>query len=201
MGNIATSLENTLHQESRDLLFWIRHCFSGWKTKSRPWKRMFRHFSSLQTDLNSNPCLTPVISCEHWCSPCYSIFGGLHTVIIFFLTTGRCYLYPIIICLCFFFSQILEKQTLVTQTAEHRYSHVYPCFCHMWRDSLVWILALRVWSQHKGGPPVPLLRQERNQVHHQVARVPPAACRVPAALQDARWRTGQTDLVALCLRT
>lgn len=113
MGNIATSLENTLHQESRDLLFWIRHCFSGWKTKSRPWKRMFRHFSSLQTDLNSNPCLTPVISCEHWCSPCYSIFGGLHTVIIFFLTTGpRCYLYPIIICLCFFFHRYWKNKHL-----------------------------------------------------------------------------------------
>lgn len=165
---------------------------------------MFMCFSSLQTDPNSNPYLTPVISCERWCSPCCSIFGGLHTVITFFLTAGPwCYLYPILMCFCFvfFFPQILEEQTLVTQAAEHRYSHVYPCFCHMWRDSLVWILALRVWSQHKGGPPIPLLWQERNQVHHQVARVPPAACRVPAALQDARWRTGQTDLVALCLRT
>lgn len=65
---------------------------------------MFMRFSSLQTDPNSNPYLTPVISCERWCSPCCSIFGGLHTAIMIFLTAGPwCYLYPILMCLCFFF--------------------------------------------------------------------------------------------------
>lgn len=96
--------------------------------------------------------------------------------------------------------QVLEKQTLVTQTTEHRYPYVHPCISDMWRDPLVWILAFWIWPQHKGRSSIPLLWQKRNQIYHQVAGVTPAACRVSAAVSNARGRAHQADSVTLCLR-
>lgn len=103
----------------------------------------------------------------------------------------------VLTCRC----QVLEKQTLVTQTTEHRYSHVHSRIGSLWRDPLVWILALWIWPQHQGGSSIPLLWQKRNQIYHQVAGVSPAACWVSAAVPNAWRRAHQAHSVTLCLRT
>lgn len=51
--------------------------------------------------------------------------------------------------------------------------------------------------EHRQGAALPLLRQERHQVHYQVAGVTPAAYRVQAPVQDAHGGRPQAESLAL----
>lgn len=95
--------------------------------------------------------------------------------------------------------QILEDQKPVSQTPQHRDPHVHAGLGHMRRDPPLRLLALRLGPQHGEGPAIPLLWQERDKIHHQVARDPPVAQRVQAALQAAQGRCDQAQPHALLL--
>lgn len=100
-----------------------------------------------------------------------------------------------------FLSQILEDQKPVPQTSQHWNPHVHAGLRHVRRDPPLRLLALRLGPQYRQGPALPLLRQERDKIHHQVARDPPATQWVQAALQAAQGRRDQTQPDALLLDT
>lgn len=90
-------------------------------------------------------------------------------------------------------SQILEDQKPVAQTPQHGNPHVHASLCHVWRNPPLRLLAFRLGPQHGQRTALPLLWQERDKIHHQVARDPPAAHRVQAALQVAQGRCDSTQ--------
>lgn len=87
-----------------------------------------------------------------------------------------------IIDLLTFIQQLLENQAAVAETPEHWHPDVHTGILHVRPDTPVWILALRLGPKHRQGAAVPLLRQERHQVHHQMAGVPSAACGIQTPL-------------------
>lgn len=76
--------------------------------------------------------------------------------------------------------QVLEDEAALAEAPEHRDPDVHPGLVPLRADSPVRLLAFRLGPEHRQGAAVPLLRQERHQVHHQVAGVAPAAYRVQA---------------------
>lgn len=93
--------------------------------------------------------------------------------------------------------QVLEDEAALPEAPEHRDPDVHSGLVPVRADSPVRLLAFRLGPQHRQGAALPLLRQERHQVHHQVAGVAPAAHRVQASIQDAHGGRPQTESLAL----
>lgn len=96
--------------------------------------------------------------------------------------------------------QVLEDEAARPEAAEHRYPDVHPGLIPVRSDSPVRFLAFWLGPEHRQGAALPLLRQERYQVHHQVAGVAPAAHRVQAPIQDAHGWHPQAESLALCIK-
>lgn len=94
--------------------------------------------------------------------------------------------------------QVLEDEAALPEAPEHRDPDVHSGLVPVRANSPVRLLAFRLGPEHGQGAALPLLRQERHQVHHQVAGVAPAAYRVQAPIQDAHG--GHPQAVSLALR-
>lgn len=95
--------------------------------------------------------------------------------------------------------QVLEDEAALPEAPEHGDPDVHSGLVPVRADSPVRLLAVRLGPEHGQGAALPLLRQERHQVHHQVAGVAPAAHRVQAPIQDAHGGRPQAESLALCV--